>query len=336
MQLMRWCGVALFALFAVSSYGGETEIRAAIKAEVTEAFAKRDFASIEARYAKALSTSERTPSGWMVASLIRRAVVPDAPSNPQDPGNDKHWDAVDRSIAIWARQFPESSLPAIAQSRSFQEHAWSWRGTGYGRTVTAEGWKKVHDYTQRSLDALMAREAQGRRDPYWYVEMINLARLQGWPADRFLALVQQATQAFPLSEPIYLSASFSTVPRWGGSLEAVAQFADYAVRQTRKSSGESMYALIYWYVADMLDTEFSSPEINWRRVRIGFDDLVKRYPDPWNMNHYAKFACQAHDYATAARVLARIGDNIDQETWGERANYIRCKQLAASSREGAK
>lgn len=329
---MRWLGVVVVALTTVHSYARESETRRAIQGEVRQAFVTDDYASIETRYAEALSSSERTASGVFVANLIRMAVVPEPSGNSQAPGRDDHWDAVDRKLEKWARQYPQSSLVAIAQSVSFREHAWSWRGGGYARTVTPEAWTKVREYGQRAFDALMAREAVGRKDPYWYVEMINIARIQGWPADRFSALVQQATGAFPLNYDIYFTAAFSLVPRWGGSAAAVAQFADYAVTQTRKSEGQSMYARVYWSVAEILDAELSGPEVDWKRIRAGFDDVVKRYPDSWNLNNYAKFACEARDYATAKRVLARIGEDVDSEAWGSRANFVRCRRLAEGAR----
>lgn len=332
MQLMRWIGVVVVAMLGIQARGGEMEIRESIKAETAQAFTKGDYAAIEARYAKALSSSERTSSGLLVANLIRLAAVPDPSGDSQVPGRGDHWDAVDRKLDVWARQFPKSSLVAIVQSESFQGRARSWRGGGYARTVPPEAWSKVREYARRAFDALMAREEAGRQDPYWYVEMINATRLDAWPADRFTSLVLQATEAHPLNYDIYFAAVLSLVPRWGGSTTAVAQFADYAVTQTRKSEGQAMYARIYWAIADSLDAEFSGPKVDWKRIRVGFDDIVKRYPDAWNLNNYAKFACEARDYTTAKRVLARIGEDIDPRAWGSRANFVRCRQLAEDAR----
>ena len=58
--------------------------------------------------------------------------------------------------------------------------------------------------------------------------------------------------------------------------------------------------------------------------------MVKRYPDSWNLNFFARIACDAGDGATAKRILALVGDRIDADAWANRGSYIRCKNMAAS------
>jgi hypothetical protein len=244
------------------------------------------------------------------------------------PGRDDYWVPLESKLAQWAARFPQSALAVDSQSLAYIQHGWSWRGGGYSRTVPSEGFKKLDEYTRRAYDVLMSREKVGRHDPYWYVEMLDIARLQGWPNKPYMALVREATQAFPLNHDIYYAVAYRLEPRWGGSAEAIASLAEFAVNQTRQSEGESMYARIYWVVDPQLDADLSGPRVNWKRIRAGFDDVVQRFPDAWNLNNYARIACEAGDFETAHRVLLRIKTDVVQTAWPDRPTYIRCRQAA--------
>jgi hypothetical protein len=335
MGVVTWCaGVAAGVLMAFSAQAGEVELIDKLEADVTAAFARADYKWLEDRYAAAMAKGERTPSGMFVANVIRVTVVPKPTGESKVPGRDDHWLPVEQKLNAWAAQFPQSSLVAGAQSWAYLAHGWSWRGSGYARSVPTDGFKKVEEYGQRSYDALMAREKVGRKDPYWYAQMLAVTRVQGWAPDRFFKLAQEAIAAFPLNYDIYFATSVRLQPRWGGSADAIADFASYAVEQTRKKEGESMYARIYWHVGEALDTELSGPDVNWKRIRAGFDDIVKRYPDSWNLNHYARMACLAGDAPTARRVLARMKDEVEQTAWPDRVTYRRCVQFAGVAKEG--
>lgn len=328
-----WVFALALAVVGVHAQTSEPEARRAIEAEMQDAFAKGNFKALEDRYVAALAQSTRTPSGVFVADLIQRTVVTDSGAGSADPGHDSYWIPIEGNLDRWAAQYPNSSLVAVVQSSAYINHAFAWRGGGFARTVSPEGASKAALYAQRAHDALMAREKVGRKDPYWYAQMIAVSRIQSWPQESSLALMQEATSAFPSNYAIYSAIALRMTPRWGGSQEALAKLASFAVDQTRKLEGESMYARIYWNVGDWLDADLSGPDVDWQRIRAGFDDIVKRHPDNWNLNFYARFACDARDLPTARKVLLRIKGNVATAAWRERANYLRCVQAAGLKRE---
>ena len=327
-RVKNWTAALLLAWVGAHAVAGEVEARARIKAEVQAAFEAGRYGELEERWKAALAQSSRTPSGLFVAAAIRDALVVPPSGESQVPGRDDYWMPRERRLDEWAARYPQSSLVAVVQARTLLDHGWSWRGDGFARSVSPEGFKKLALYSQRSYDALMAREAVGRKDPYWYVQLLTLARAQGWDNDRRAALFQEATQAFPLNYNIYFAISTQLTPRWGGSPEAIASLAAFAVEKTRKVEGESMYARVYWNVADWLDTDLGGPDVNWKRIRAGFEDILKRYPDSWNLNYYARFACDARDMPTTRRLLLRIKGDVEPAAWRERTNYLRCLQAA--------
>ncbi len=93
-----------------------------------------------------------------------------------------------------------------------------------------------------------------------------------------------------------------------------------------------MCARIYWSATqgDFQCDLFSESLARWPRMKSGFDDIVARYPDDWNLNNYAKFACIAHDKQTTRALLKRIGDNVVPEAWSPAELFQTCKDWAAS------
>ncbi|MES2316671.1 MAG: hypothetical protein V4631_04185 [Pseudomonadota bacterium] len=82
-----------------------------------------------------------------------------------------------------------------------------------------------------------------------------------------------------------------------------------------------MYARLHWsgQSVDM----FADGQTDWPRMKAGFMVLMKDYPDSWNRNNYAKFACRAKDWATTDEQIKLIGPNVIQAAWNERYDY--CK-----------
>jgi hypothetical protein len=61
-------------------------------------------------------------------------------------------------------------------------------------------------------------------------------------------------------------------------------------------------------------------------MRASFNALVAAYPDAYNLNAFAYFACLAHDDKTAQDALHRAGGQVILETWGKRGAelFARC------------
>lgn len=117
-------------------------------------------------------------------------------------------------------------------------------------------------------------------------------------------------------------------PKWGGSAQAIEDFARAAVGRTRKTEGEGMYARIYWYAAQSQyhDQLFSQSKVDWPTMKRGIHDVLARYPDAWNLNNFARFACLAGDRAEAQALAARVGDIPDADVWNrDRGEFQACR-----------
>lgn len=63
-------------------------------------------------------------------------------------------------------------------------------------------------------------------------------------------------------------------------------------------------------------------------MKRGIADVLKRYPDQWNINNFAHFACLAGDRDETAKLTARVTDSIP-EAWANDATLLaRCREWA--------
>ncbi|MBG9387050.1 hypothetical protein [Caenimonas aquaedulcis] len=321
--------VMLFACCAMGAHAGESEMRKALGVEFDSAFQRGDFAAIEARYARALGSRERMPSGVFVTSQMVYLMFRSLPKTVEAKGNDAYWKPIEDQAHKWFAQYPKSTIAAIALSKAYSEHGWDYRGTGYASTVGKEDWAKLKDYLAKAGVALSSRAEEGRRDPTWRWQMLHLGRLAGWPDDKYREFAQASLEEFPGYYDTYFEIAEAMLPQWGGSMQQLAAFADYAADRTKKTDGKALFARIYWSMHGYLGPSgLSQPEVDWPSIRAGFDDLVKRYPDPWNLNYYARIACDVGDKATTRRVLTAVGERVDPMAWETRANWMRCKRWA--------
>jgi hypothetical protein len=66
-------------------------------------------------------------------------------------------------------------------------------------------------------------------------------------------------------------------------------------------------------------------------MKAGFEDLIRRYPDPWNINKYAGFAYRAGDKDKGVELSVRVAEEPVVEAWGLESiwpfwNWVRSAQ----------
>jgi hypothetical protein len=63
-------------------------------------------------------------------------------------------------------------------------------------------------------------------------------------------------------------------------------------------------------------------------MKKGIDDVLKRYPDQWNINNFALFACLAKDKKMAKELLDLIKEPPMLQVWKSESKYLRYKSWA--------
>lgn len=223
----------------------------------------------------------------------------------------------------WRMEKPDSLTPKVALISAYKNLAWAYRGAGYGNTVTDMGNLDFKLALQKSYAMFEEAEALAVKDPYLYGSTIFVALGLDQDKESLYALMEKAMAVDPGYYAGYASLATAILPRWGGEPGEVERLADWAAIQTGSEEAYARVAYAVWkYVGD---EDFEEFDFNWERVKAGFEEIRKKYPDSFSfLNAYARLACHFKDYPTAAALLGEIGylwGADSKEIWGSVAKY---------------
>jgi len=325
---------------ATSERAVSTELahRANIKQQSRDYFKSNNFKELEALADRLRSRSERTPSGVWKLTFFYTGMRPPAPRGIDQEGEnywktmaENFWKGKEDKYRLWKQAYPESATANIFYAQLLVQKAWFYRGKGYAHTVSQEQWIKFFQNLNLALDHLNKIKALSSHDPAWYDIMLAVARGLGWDGREYSALLDEALEMHPYYYPIYFEAVYNLAPRWNGSLKSMDDFARRAVELTRDKEGTGMYARVYWYVSQSLYSEelFSKSLVSWPVMSQGIDDVLARYPDQWNINNFAYFACLARDRNKTNELILRIEGEENKKVWGKGDFYSQCKSWSS-------
>jgi hypothetical protein len=238
------------------------------------------------------------------------------------------WKLREERLKEWRDRYPKSVTARVALATYPMQYGWFLRGGGYANTVSPEAWSRFGSLVEAARKALDDLDAETKKDPGWFDAMLNVALAQQWSRDRFEALYAQAVRQNPDYLPIYFTGASYHAPKWGGSIEDLLKFIEGATEATRARMGETLYARLNWSDS----AAFDAGRADWRRMRAGFERIVKDFPDPWNVNNYARYACLSNDWPTVERLAEQIDDKPVAMAWyGDRKYYDRCRQIAKAA-----
>ena len=319
--MTRLCFALLFAIAISwtpqSRAATELEEREAITAAALSAFFHEDFSQLEEMSRVYRQEKTRTSSGLWKLTLFYAGIGEAIDTSAQGRNPDVAFQDAEAKTRRWAQKFPASPSARIAHSMMLLSRAWAYRGTGYARTVKPEAWAPFRKYVEMAREDLESYKAIAGADPRWYEEMLTVAKAQSWDRREFDRLLDEALDREPLFYQTYFAALEYLLPKWHGGTQEIEDFARDATKRTSKQEGKGMYARIYWYAsqAQYQNDLFAGSQAAWSRMKAGFEDVVARYPDAWNLNNYAKFACLAQDKQKTRELLKRIDSDIVPEAW---------------------
>lgn len=264
---------------------------------VAKAFNDNDYQALDSLATSLRTGKSRTPSGtWNLTvfySGLEKAMLEGRKEN-----SGAQWGEMEARLNRWVAASPQSAFLPIALATAQAQHAWALRGGGFANTVTQRGWEGFGRQMAVARETLHSNKRISSGDPQWYVQMLGVALAQGWEAEDYMALYEEAVSKEPLYYQTYFAALERFLPMWGGDMQKIQNFAADAVRRTASTEGQGLYARIYWVAAGRVGSSLlKEPHRRtvWPQMKAGFHDLVEKYPVDWNRNAYAKFACQAGD-----------------------------------------
>lgn len=305
----------------------ELEMRSAIEREASEMYAAGDLRALDARSDTYVDGGVRTSSGLWVSGIFASGVE-SAIVDPR-PSDSAGWDALERRVKEWASDSPQSALAHLMVGETISRRAWSIRGGGFANTVAPDAWAPFRKHLARARKYLVSKEKVASGHPQYYATLVGLDTALNVGDAQVRKDFDAGVRRYPNYYPLYFAMLNHLMPKWHGGPGEIETFAKAAVDATRDLEGEGMYARIYWFAAQngYDDTLFLASFARWDRMRAGFEDVIARYPDQWNLQNYAHFACEAGDAETVAKLLPRLQSPLPQ-AWQGRASFAECRRLA--------
>jgi hypothetical protein len=328
--------LAFACLCAAAPSAATEEIaeRKQIAGAAQQAFVSGSFGRLEAMSEAFRTEKSRTASGlWKLTLFYAGLDAALADASVDVKGS---FEALEGKTAEWAKYYPDSPTAHIAQSMVLINHAWSFRGGGYASTVKPEAWAPFRQHIAKARENLETNKVVAARDPRWYETMLTIARAESWDRKQFDGLLNEALDREPGFYQSYFLALEYLLPKWQGDIVQIERFAQDAVKRTAKEEGKGMYARIYWYASQtqFKNDLFANSLAVWTRMRAGFEDVIQKYPDAWNLNNYAKFSCLAKDKKKTRELLARIEPIIVPEAWQPATLLNQCADWARQLDQG--
>lgn len=329
--LLLFLLVASPVLSAQPSGKSEMQVRREVSEQTGYAFIKSDFTKLDQVADRYRMTKARSDSGLWLLTLFDAGISEAIDRERGDPSTpDAGFPELEKKTASWVRARPESPSAHLAHARVHLAHAWAYRGSGYSHTVDANNWAPFNKYLSKARRYLELHKKIASVDPRWYETMLLIATAQNWERPKFERLLAEALEREPLFYQTYFNALDYLLPKWHGDVTEVEAFAQSAVKRTLATEGRGMYARIYWFASQsQFDNRlFEDSKVDWPRMREGFDDVVARYPDAWNMTNFAKFACLAGDQPKAREMLKRVGEHAARQAWSTSRDQNECIRFA--------
>ena len=307
---------------------GEAEIRDELAAQGRVFFLEERFSDLDYLAGEYLGNESRTLSGQWMIEKFHGGILSTVPCACED---EEEIIEMEQRAVRWIDANPNSPTAHLVYAAALRKHGWWFRGTSYAKDVPAEAWKPFRDYLEAARSYLMERKAMLAGDPRWYSEMLRLSTDQGWPMKSFYGLLEEATKRHPYYYGSYYEAIRYLSPKWNGNAALLDKMARFAVSMTRNDEGAALYARIYWSASDV---QFGhrlvsgQPKV-WATMRRGFRDMLREFPDQWNLINFARFSCVTGDKELAAELFPALDENLVDRAWGTHGpDYGECSEWA--------
>jgi hypothetical protein len=289
-------------------------------------FVQENFEKLETVFQTFRSERTRTASGlWKLTVLY--AGLEDCLSGLE--GRSKYglgYTDVYAKISKWVAKYPSSPTPQIFRGIVMVHQAWARLEEGETPPRNPAQLKAFYQQIESARQHLLKAKPIASIDPRWYEQMLKIARTTRLGQGDFDALLQEALEREPLFYQNYFRALEYLLTTQSGNQIVIDNFVAKAVERTMNLEGKGMYARIYWYAAqtEFGNALFTESPVQWKMMREGFDAVIKRYPDEWNLSNYAKFACLAGDQTTSRSILEQLGPRVVREAWYPRSLLTSC------------
>jgi len=294
----------------------------AFQMEIRRAYNNRAFDELEKRAAELRPSKATFGNGsWKIVQFY-------GSFSCDDDEPESMWELHDRIHQEWITAKPESIAARVAYADFFTEYAWRARGRGYANTVSQDGWRLFRERMASARKVLDEARNLQEKDPYWWRVALQVARGQGWPKDKYDALVVEAKAFEPKFWGYDTERAFSLLPRWYGEPGDWEAYAE-EVSSRPDGLGPEAYARIAIYLRGFHDNIFRESQASWPKIREGLQQMCRKYPDSIEIvSNAALLASTAQDREFAKEMFDRLGDTYLPGIWRKPERFVHCRNWA--------
>jgi hypothetical protein len=245
----------------------------------------------------------------------------------------KDWKQLFRPLERWQTRQPKSITARVALARAYINYAYDARGEEFANTVSDSGWKLFAERITKAKLILEKASALPVTCPEWYVAMLLVAQNQSWEQADARALFDEAETREP--GYYYDARVFAAylLPKWSGQPGDTEHFIEEVSDRLGGDQGDILYFQIATasYVVCGCD---DSPKLSRERIVRGLKASEERYGvSMLNLNRVVYLAIHygSPDVIVADKVMSRIGEQWDAETWERKEDFDSMKEWAAKS-----
>lgn len=289
----------------------------AARADAKTAFWWGDFAALEAQNTALKQPGRFAADGASELEFFRYGLVD--VFGDDGPKREIYLSELDALTLQWATDHPRSAFAHVLHAKALEQHAWSYRGSGFSKDVPPQAWKDFNIYLRRAAEYLQAHADVALTDSYAHSTLLTIGRGLGWDAKQLRAIAQDGLKRNQEDIDLYFDVMTTLLPKWGGDARTLENYVRAVTEQTKAVYGMGMYARMYSAAAEQQYSHrlFDDSFADWPTMKRGYEDMHARYPNsPSRRNRFAYMACQAKDKATLLALLDELGPNVNTSDWG--------------------
>jgi hypothetical protein len=294
--------------------------------------ANEGFSALDSTIEYLRNNKIRTPSGLWLQSLFYAGTGEYLGNVTTETGLMQ----IDESLRNWIAASYDPDTAHLAMAELMLDKAFQYRGTGYAAEVSEENFRLFYQQISVTKKYLLEHEDIASRDPQWFLLMLIITRVEENSSDEMhRSYFDKAVKLYPDYYPVLFTAAENYLPKWGGSQESYDEFAKYAAGKASAGQAKSVYARIYWSDICGKCGERDLPDWrdHWPDLKAGFDQIIKDYPEQWNINSYARIACSAYDRNKTLELLQKIKGEPIADAWNdEQFSYDYCANWSGFSK----
>ncbi len=175
-------------------------------------------------------------------------------------------------LNAWVQRRPKSAPALLARGTFFMASGWQARGESLAQETRLDQFRRMAAFFKRSVADFAAAVALAPNSIVAYRQMIWLARSQG-NVNASRNLLDEALKIQPYSYEVRSAHMRSLVPRWGGSYEAMAAFAEESAPFAKRNPRiKALRGFVDWdegRVAERADRKGDAIEAYNRAIAFG-------------------------------------------------------------------